>query len=126
MQAKPEDLRTSLLDMASGGFKEVVDYEVSKVFDNIMDVNTKATAKRKVTVTMEFQPDDSRANVRVATVVKTSLATVNPVTTTLYVAGENSTGEVQVVEMTPQIPGQTSMDAGEQPAPLILKLIQPA
>ena len=74
------DLRTSLIDMANGGFKEVIDYEVNKVMDNIWDVNTKATAKRKVTVTMEFIPDDSRANIRVATTVKTALATVNPVT----------------------------------------------
>ena len=55
-----QDFRTSLIDMEGGGFKEVIDYEVSKVVDNIMDVNTKATAKRKVTVSMEFLPDDSR------------------------------------------------------------------
>ena len=112
--------------MAGGGFKEVIDYEVSKVVDNIMDVNTKATAKRKVTVTMEFLPDDSRQNVRVATTVKTALATVNPVTTTLYVAGEDHTGEFRVVEMTPQVPGQVDMNGNEQDAPPVLKLINDA
>ena len=121
-----EDFRTSLIDMANGGFKEIMDREVCNVIDNILDVNTKATAKRKVTVTMEFTPDDSRINIRVASTVKTSLATINPVTTTLYVAGEGSTGEARVVEMTPQIPGQVSMTGEEQTAPPILKLISAA
>ena len=121
-----EDFRTSLIDMANGGFKEIMDREVCNVIDNILDVNTKATSKRKVTVTMEFTPDDSRVNIRVASTVKTSLATINPVTTTLYVAGEGSTGEARVVEMTPQIPGQVSMTGEEQTAPPILKLISAA
>lgn len=121
-----EDFRTSLIDMANGGFKEIMDREVCNVIDNILDVNTKATAKRKVTVTLEFTPDDSRVNIRVASTVKTSLATINPVTTTLYVAGEGSTGEARVVEMTPQIPGQVSMTGEEQTAPPILKLISAA
>lgn len=121
-----EDFRTSLIDMANGGFKEIMDREVCNVIDNILDVNTKATAKRKVTVTLEFTPDDSRFNIRVASTVKTSLATINPVTTTLYVAGEGSTGEARVVEMTPQIPGQVSMTGEEQTAPPILKLISAA
>lgn len=118
-----DDFRTSLIDMANGGFKEIMDREVCNVIDNILDVNTKATAKRKVTVTMEFTPDDSRVNIRVASTVKTSLATINPVTTTLYVAGESSTGEARVVEMTPQVPGQVSITGEEQTAPPILKLI---
>lgn len=121
-----EDFRTSLIDMANGGFKEIMDREVCNVIDNILDVNTKATAKRKVTVTIEFTPDDSRVNIRVASTVKTSLATINPVTTTLYVAGEGSTGEARVVEMTPQIPGHVSMTGEEQTAPPILKLISAA
>ena len=100
------DLRTSLIDMANGGFKEVIDYEVNKVMDNIWDVNTKATAKRKV-----------------ATTVKTALATVNPVTTTLYIAGEDHTGELRVVEMTPQVPGQVDINGIEQTAAPVLKLI---
>ena len=39
---------------------------------------------------------------------------------------ENSTGEVQVVEMVPQVPGQMSMDGQEQEAPAMLKLVKMA
>lgn len=48
----------------------------------------------------------------------------NPVVTSLYIAGEDGTGEVQAVEMVPQIPGQTSLDGGEQEAPAALKIIK--
>jgi len=34
------------------------------------------------------------------------------------------TGEVQAVEMVPQIPGQTSLDGSEQDAPSALKIIK--
>ena len=44
-----DNLKNSLLDMASGAIKERVDYDVNKVIDNILDINTKAKAKRKIT-----------------------------------------------------------------------------
>lgn len=43
------DAQKSILMMARGGVMERVDYEMAKVIDNIMDANTKATAKRKIT-----------------------------------------------------------------------------
>ena len=46
----------SILQMARGAFVERVDYEMHKVIDNILDPNTKATAKRKITLTIELVP----------------------------------------------------------------------
>lgn len=43
-----EDTRTSILQMARGAIMERIDYEMTKVVDNILDPNTEATAKRKV------------------------------------------------------------------------------
>lgn len=118
-----EDTRKSIIEMARGAFIERVDYEMNRVVDNILDPNTKATEKRKVTITLTLQPDDLRQNVNVAFAVKSALAATNPLTTSLYIAGEATTGEMQVVEMTPNIPGQMSMDGTEQEAPSMLKLI---
>lgn len=123
---KEQDTRTSILEMARGAFKERADYEMARVVDNILDVNTKATAKRTVTITLELTPDDKRSNVGVSVVVKSKLAATNPVTTNLYIAGENSKGQVQVVEMVPNIPGQLSMDGEEQEAAPVLKLVHTA
>lgn len=62
-----------------------------------------------------------RADCEMARVIENILDPMNPSTTFLYVAGEES-----VVEMAPQIPGQLSMDEGEQEAPPRLKVIKTA
>lgn len=114
----------SILEMARGAFLERVDYEMPKVIDNILDSNTKPTAKRKMVLTITFEPDEERQNINVNFSCKTTLAPTNPARTSLYVAGENSTGEVQIVEMVPQIPGQVDIYGGEQERPASLKLIK--
>ena len=42
--------KSSLLQMARGAIQERVDYEVSRVVDNILDMNTEAKVKRQVTL----------------------------------------------------------------------------
>lgn len=113
-----------ILEMARGGFMERVDYEMPKIIDNILDVNTQATAKRKLTIILEFVPDSERRNIVANFSIKTALAPTNAVRTTLYMAGEDSTGEFQIVEMVPQIPGQQDLYGNEQEAPPSLKLIK--
>lgn len=62
--------RSSILQMARGAFQERVDYEMGRVVDNILDLNTKATAKRKITLTIELTPDDERQTISVAVQAK--------------------------------------------------------
>lgn len=88
--------RSSILQMARGAFQERVDYEMGRVVDNILDLNTKAT-----------------------------LAPTNPVATALCITSDGN-GEMVVAEMVPQIPGQINMDGTQQEAPKILKLVQTA
>lgn len=111
--------KRSIIDMARGAIKERADYEMTRVVENILDPNTSATAARKITITLKS--DDTRQNIAVSCVAKSTLAATNPVTTSLYVADEES-----IVEMVPQIPGQLAVDAGEQEAPPMLKLIHTA
>lgn len=112
-----ETQRASILQMAQGAFQERVDYEMQRCVDNILDVNTKATAKRKITLTIELTPDDDRRQIRVNVVAKATLAATNPVAT-------SGNGEMVVAEMVPQLPGQMRMDGHEQEAPKILNLLQ--
>lgn len=95
----------SILDMAHGAFKERTDYEMTKVIENILDPNTIATKERSVTVTIKLKPDDSRQNISVMVEAKSKLQPAAPMPTSLYVAGDGN-GEVQAVEMVPQVPGQ--------------------
>lgn len=121
-----DTLRKSIMEMSRGAFLERVDYEMVKVIDNILDANTVADKKRKLTVTLVFSPDNDRRNIGVAVEAKSTLVPSAPIVTSLYVAGENSTGEVQIVEMVPQVPGQLSLDGQEQEAPATLKLVKMA
>lgn len=114
-----EEGKKSILQMARGAIQERADYEMSRLIDNILDANTSAVAKRKLTITLELKPDDSRQNISVSCTAKSALAATNPVTTSLYVADKE-----QVVEMVPQIPGQYAIDGDEQEAPPALKLVK--
>ena len=109
----------SILQMARGAIQERADYEMTRLLANILDPNTSATAKRKLTLTLELKPDDTRQNIAVSVTAKSALAATNPVTTSLYVADGGN-----VVEMVPQIPGQFGIDGTEQEAPPSLKLVK--
>lgn len=119
-----ESYKKSIMEMARGGFLERVDYEMSKVIDNILDPNTKATDKRRITITMDLTPDDDRTMIAVKFVAKSTLAPTNPVMTNLYVTGDDTAGEACVVEMTPQVHGQFALDGSEQERPAQLKIIK--
>lgn len=115
--------RESILQMGRGAFAERADYEMRKVIDNILDPNTKATAKRKITLTLEMVPDEERSQISVAVTAKSALAPTNPANTTLFVSADDN-GEMVVVEAVPQVPGQMAMDGETQEEPKILKLMK--
>lgn len=115
------EMRKSILQMARGAFEERVDREMEKVVENILDVNTSATAKRKVTLTIELVPDEEREMIKVNVTAKASLAPTNSVGTALFITNDEH-GEMVVAEMVPQVPGQISMGGGVQESPKILKL----
>jgi hypothetical protein len=117
-----EENTKSILQMARGAIEERVDLEMTKVIQNILDPNTKATAKRKISITVELKPDDERRTISVYATAKSMLAPTNPVATALFVGKYN--GEVQAVEMTAQIPGQTNMFGEETEQPAQLKLVK--
>lgn len=112
-------MEKSILEMARGAVTERVDYEMGRVLENIQDPNTKATEKRKITLTIEFTPDDERSTIAVSVTAKSTLAATTPIRTALY-ANADAYGEFRAVEMTPQIPGQLGFGGEEQePAPVL-------
>lgn len=66
--------KKSILEMSMGAILERVDYEMGKVMDNILDPNTKATAKRKISVTLELIPSADRRTITVQSTAKASIA----------------------------------------------------
>ena len=45
--------RASILQMARGAIQERVDYEISKIVENILDYNTEPCLERKLTLTIK-------------------------------------------------------------------------
>lgn len=115
------DQRSSLLQMAKGAIQERVDYEVTRVVDNLLDMNTEAKAKRKVVLTITMVADDDRRVVKVEASAKSTLAPVTPIGTSLVITADGN-GEMMLAEIIPQVPGQLSMTGEEQEAPKILKI----
>lgn len=100
-QAKLIDLNK----VANGALLEMVNLESQKVFDNIADVNTKETAKRGITIQLDFTPDKQRNVINVEITVKSKLAG-RVGTSTNFLVGEDSNGKVVGGEMKSEIPGQ--------------------
>ena len=114
--------KESILRMAAGAIEEKVDYEVTKIIDNILDPNTQPDAKRKIVVTIEFKPDAERKRIAIAASAKSTLVPTAAVSTAMMITNDGN-GEMVVAEMVPQIPGQGSLFGGEQEPPKILKLV---
>lgn len=115
------DQKSSLLQMAKGAIQERVDYEVTRVVDNLLDMNTEAKAKRKVTLNIVMTTDDDRRVVKVEASAKSTLAPVTPIGTSLVITADGN-GEMMLAEIVPQVPGQISITGEEQEAPKILKI----
>lgn len=116
--------KKSILEMSMGAILERVDYEMGRVLDNIIDPNTKATAKWKITVNLELIPSSDRKTITVQSTAKSTLVPTEPITTSLFITSQPGTGEMVVAEMTPQVPGQVSMDGNVQEQPKVLKFAE--
>lgn len=115
--------KKSILDMAMGAIKERVDSDMGKIIDNILDPTTYPTAKRKLQLEMVFQPDSDRAAIVVSVTTKSKLAPSTAVRTSLYVSNFPPNGDISIVEMPAQVPGQIALDEPDQEEPAVLKIV---
>ena len=99
----------NLEQFAGGAFTAQINRELKKVAENIQDPNTDATAKRKLTVVMEFKPNEARDFVTTGVQAKATLAPALGAVTAFNVGTDLKTGEVQAAEIGKQLPGQMAM-----------------
>ncbi|QOV18935.1 hypothetical protein INP51_14015 [Blautia liquoris] len=97
-------------NFAGGAFTTQINRELKKVTENIQDPNTDATAKRKITVVIEFKPNDDRNFVTTGVQAKATLAPALGAVTAISMGRDIKTGEVEAVEIGSQIPGQMSIE----------------
>lgn len=79
---------------ANGAFTEQINRELKKVTENIQDPNTDATAKRRITVVIEFKPNEVRNFVTTGVQAKSTLAPALGAVTALSMGKNIRTNEV--------------------------------
>lgn len=99
-----------LSHIAEGGLQEKLDNELEQVFDNILDLNTEAKAKRKITITLTMSSNEERTVVDTIMEVKSKLAPQNGVATTILVGRDYDTGQVHANELKSTVLGQMYFD----------------
>jgi hypothetical protein len=105
---------SSLDSLARGAVAERFGTELDTVLRNILDPNTKATAARKITLTVTLKPDDTRSVVAMLVEAKAGVAPALPVTTALQL-GVTADGVVMATEIgrNNELPGQIDTDGQE-------------
>ena len=88
--------------------------ELKKVTENIQDPNTDATVKRRITITIDFKPNENRDFVTTSVQAKSSLAPALGAVTAMNMGKNLKTGEVEAVEIGKQLPGQLQMEEVEE------------
>ncbi|WP_263418701.1 hypothetical protein [Terriglobus albidus] len=81
--------RLTLSNIADGALYELLDRELKRVAENINDPNTSEKQKRRITVNLEFAPYPDRTGAAVSTSIKSTLAGVKAVESTMYIAKKN-------------------------------------
>lgn len=88
--------------LCDGKVVELYDAEVMKLAANILDLNTKATQKRTVTIKIDFEPTESRKEARITASVSSKLAGAEAVKAHAYVGREG--GVIRITEFDPEQP----------------------
>lgn len=115
-------------EFAGGAFAAQINRELTKVAENIQDPNTDAKAKRRITVVIEFQPNEQRDFVTTGVQAKSTLAPALGSVTALNMGKNLKTGEVDVVEIGNQLPGQLQLAEEEngEAEPQSIRTVDPS
>ena len=114
----------NILQMMNGAIGERVSYELAKITKNCKDLNTDAKKARSLTIELSFVPTDARDSMAVRVSVKSKLAPVKALDSTLLLGGTED--DPVLMEFTLQVPGQRNFAGIEQDEPKIISMAQQA
>ena len=115
-----DESKTNFLEIGRGAMLERFDYELDRIVDNIIDPNTPATKPRKIQMTITLTPDAERKHIRHEVIVKSTPQPTNPIIGATAIISGN--GNVSLVELVTQIPGQYDVYGSEQQPPDVVRL----
>lgn len=108
-----QNIRFNVSELQEGAVQERVDAEVKRIMANILDVNTAFKVKRKLTIDITFESDESRQVIATSAQVKSKLAPAESVATTILAGRDYDTGIIQAAELKSAVPGQTYFDPND-------------
>lgn len=97
----------NIAELQEGAIQEKIEKEVELIMSNILDLDTDATKKRKLTITIDFTPDENRQVISLDAQVKSTLAPQVSVATTMLAGRNMDTGFIEAKELNSGTPGQT-------------------
>lgn len=110
---------SKLDDLMNGAMTERFNRELSSVMRNIQDPNTDPKAKRKITITLEFAPNERRDMANLKMDITSKLAASMAITQAVFLHVDDE-GNASATEVINQLPGQQAMDGVEQPLPNVI------
>lgn len=91
-----EYTRTTIANLANGALAEQFDKTLLEVLNNIDDLDTDPKAKRKITITLVFEPNEARKMIVVTPKVEAKLAGPKPIAAVVFKTRDRS-GDVFAV-----------------------------
>ncbi|GEO70509.1 hypothetical protein [Levilactobacillus acidifarinae] len=110
MSKQQKLINVDLTELANGAIQEKLDHTMKDVMTNILNPNTDAKKKRKVTITLTMAPSENRDTLTLDAQVKAALVPENAATTTVLV-GRNDSGYIEANELKSGAKGQTYFDS---------------
>ena len=114
--------KKQILEMARGALMERANYELERIVENILDPNTPAAKKRKLTVTLELLPDEDRRMIQISATAKSALMATTPIQAAFWLSTDDNWIPV-MQELIADTPDQTILpEVEEQAQPVIAML----
>ncbi|HIW72658.1 MAG TPA: replication terminator protein [Candidatus Levilactobacillus faecigallinarum] len=113
MSKQQKLINVDLTELANGAIQEKLDHTMKDVMTNILNPNTDAKKKRKVTITLTMAPSENRDTLTLDAQVKATLVPENAATTTVLV-GRNDGGYIEANELKSGTKGQTYFDPDDE------------
>jgi len=109
-----ESQNLNLETLGGGGAVEMVNHELHRVLENILDPNTEAKKERKVTLEIKIKTDENRNFCDLSYQAKSTLAAVQAQNTNILVDRDQN-GKVSASELRPgAAPGQQELPGVER------------